>query len=208
MSHMVKPIFITFEGIEGCGKSTQIKLLESYLKSKGVPTLLTREPGGTAIGEKIRQVLLNKDFKEMHPTTELLLYASARAQHVHQLILPALKGGKIVLCDRYADATKAYQGDARGIDKTLLKNIHKIATDNLQPVLTFLLDCPVEIGLGRAQDRNRFEEEKISFHKKVRKGYLKIAKAEPKRVKIIDATQTRDAVHQEIADYVEKYIGS
>lgn len=205
---MLPGIFITFEGIEGCGKSTQIKLLENYLKSKGVPTLLTREPGGTAIGEKIRQVLLNKDFKEMHPITELLLYASARSQHVHQVILPALKGGKIVLCDRYADATKAYQGDARGIDKTLLKNIHKIATDNLQSTLTFLLDCPVEIGLGRAQDRNRFEEEKVSFHKKVRKGYLEIAKAEPKRIKIIDATQTRDTVHQEIANYVEKYIGS
>ncbi|MBI5299427.1 MAG: dTMP kinase [Deltaproteobacteria bacterium] len=205
---MLPGIFITFEGIEGCGKSTQIKLLENYLKSKGVPTLFTREPGGTAIGEKIRQVLLNKDFKEMHPITELLLYASARSQHVHQVILPALKGGKIVLCDRYADATKAYQGDARGIDKTLLKNIHKIATDNLQSTLTFLLDCPVEIGLGRAQDRNRFEEEKVSFHKKVRKGYLEIAKAEPKRIKIIDATQTRDTVHQEIANYVEKYIGS
>lgn len=205
---MSKAIFITFEGIEGCGKSTQIKLLESYLKSKGIPTFLTREPGGTAIGEKIRQVLLNKDFKEMHPTTELLLYAAARSQHIHQVILPALKGGKIVLCDRYADATSAYQGDARGINKTLLKNIHKIATDNLKPSLTFLLDCAVEIGLGRAQDRNRFEEEKVSFHKKVRKGYLKIAKAEPKRVKIIDATQTRDAVHQKIIAYVEKYIGS
>lgn len=208
--------FITFEGIEGCGKTTQIRILNDYLSLRGHTTVLTREPGGTAIGEKIRLVLLNAAFKEMLPLTELLLYAAARCQHVHEVILPALKEGKIVLCDRYADATEAYQGGARGIDRSFLKTIHNVATGNLKPDLTILLDCPVEIGLKRTQEResefkgqtnlDRFEKEKMDFHENVRKAYLQIAKAEPQRVKIIDALGDIEAVHEKIVEEVMRVI--
>lgn len=208
--------FITFEGIEGCGKTTQIRILNDFLKLRGYMTLLTREPGGTAIGEKIRQVLLNADFKEMKSMTELLLYAAARCQHVHQIILPAIQEGKIVLCDRYADATTAYQGGARGIDKNFLKNIHQVATNGLKPDLTILLDCPVEIGLQRIREReseipgqtnlDRFEKEKIDFHEKVREAYLRIAKEEPGRVKIISALDDIQTIHDKITQEVMRVI--
>lgn len=207
-STMRDALFITFEGIEGCGKSTQIRLLEGHLQKRGLPVLRTREPGGTPVGEKIRQVLLNRDFKEMGPVTELLLYAAARAQHIDQVIRPALQAGKTVLCDRYADATEAYQGYARGLDKTLLKMLHKIAAGNLKPDLTFLLDCPVELGLARVRERNRFEEEAAAFHEKVRQGYLHVARGEPKRIKVIDAGGSVETIHRKIIAYVEKYTGA
>ena len=209
-------IFITFEGIEGCGKSTQIRILNDTLKAKGEDTVLTREPGGTAIGEKIRQVLLNADFKAMFPLTELLLYAAARCQHVGEVIRPALDQGKIVLCDRYADATTAYQGAARSIDKQFLKKIHQLSTNDLKPDLTLLLDCPVELGLQRTRERepelpegasmDRFEKENLEFHQRVRNGYLQIAKEEPSRVKIINALDDIETVHQNIVQEVMRIL--
>lgn len=193
--------FITFEGIEGCGKTTQICLLDEYLQKKGYVTVLTREPGGTIIGDKIRQILLDPQNKMMHPICELLLYAAARDQHLEELIKPALHAGKIVLCDRYADSTTAYQGAARRLDVNVLKSLHKIATGGLDPHLTILLDMPATEGLLRAKKRgasDRFENEKIDFHKKVREGYLAIATAEPKRVKIVDAARPIDVIHRDI----------
>lgn len=208
--------FITFEGIEGCGKSTQIKILDDYLRLRGHTTVLTREPGGTPIGEKIRQVLLNAQHQEMKPLTELLLYAAGRCQHVHQIIAPALEAGKIVLCDRYADATEAYQGAARGIDKKFLHTLHQLATENLKPDLTILLDCPVEIGLKRTQEResevvgqanlDRFEKEAFDFHERVRQGYLKIAQAEPQRVKVVSGMEDVQKVHEKIVEEVMRKI--
>lgn len=205
-------LFITFEGIEGCGKSTQIDLLKAFLEKKGSKAVLTREPGGTQIGEKIRGLLLDVGSKEMSPTTELLLYAAARAQHVAQVIRPAIQSGKIVLCDRYFDSTAAYQGAARTIDKAILKNLHHIATDNLVPDITFLLDCPVKTGFERIQNQrgknqfDRLERESENFHEKVRDGYLKLAKKEPKRFCIIDAAQEIEKTHRTILSHVEKYI--
>ena len=212
----MRGLFITFEGIEGCGKTTQIRILDDYLKARGHTTILTREPGGTAIGEKIRQVLLNAQHKEMRPLTELLLYAAGRCQHIHQIILPSLENGKIVLCDRYSDATDAYQGEARGIDKKFLKTIHELATENLKPNLTLLLDCPVEIGLRRTQEResemvgqtnlDRFEKEAKDFHERVRQGYLKIARAEPQRVKVVDAMSDVQTIHEKIVEEVMRIL--
>ncbi|MBI4125205.1 MAG: dTMP kinase [Deltaproteobacteria bacterium] len=208
--------FITFEGIEGSGKSTQIRILADYLKLRGHEVVTTREPGGTPIGEKIRRVLLNTEFKNMTPVTELLLYAAARCQHVQEVIAPAKETGKIILCDRYSDATTAYQGAARHIDAKFLKAVHQLATGNLKPDLTILLDCPVEMGLQRVQERepeipglanlDRFEQEKIDFHERVRQGYLKIAKTEPQRVKVIDALAEVHAIHEKIAEEVMRIL--
>lgn len=203
--------FITFEGIEGSGKTTQIRLLAKALEQKKLPIVLTREPGGTEIGDRIRTVLLNPDFHAMHPMTELFLYAAARCQHIHQVIRPALDAGKIVLCDRYADATTAYQGFGRAIDLGWLRQLHQLATGNLNPDLTLLLDCPVASGLKRAVAReakqtgvaeDRFEQEKKTFHEKVRQGYLHIAKEEPKRVHIIDADGGIQEIHERILKVV------
>lgn len=208
--------FITFEGIEGSGKTTQLRILADFLQLRGHEVMVTREPGGTPIGEKIRQVLLNAEFKEMRPLTELLLYAAARCQHVEEIIRPALERGKIVLCDRYADATIAYQGEARQIDKKFLKEIHQLATNNLKPDLTLLLDCPVEVGLKRIQEReseipgqtnlDRFEKEKQDFHERVRRGYLKIAKEEPQRVKPIDVLADVQTIHEKIIEEVRRIL--
>jgi len=212
----MKGKFITFEGIEGCGKSTQIKLLWERLAGNGLDTLLTREPGGTRIGERIRAVLLDASHQGMTPVTELLLYAAARHQHVEEVIEPALKAGKVVLCDRYADATTAYQGAARRVDPELIKAVHKIATGGLTPHLTILLDLPAKEGLRRAIERNtregtepghdRFEREGLAFHERVRQGYLSIARAEPERVIVIDAMGTKEELHEKIYALVTKHL--
>lgn len=199
--------FITFEGIEGCGKSTQINLLEKVLAEKDIPFSLTREPGGTEIGAKIRSILLDTNNRDIRPATELLLYAADRAQHVESVIRPALSEGKVLICDRYFDATTAYQGNARGLDSELILSLNRIASSGLTPDLTFLIDCPVEIGLERAIQRSedeapeemRFEKEALSFHHKVREGYLKIAESNPERVKIINGNRPVEKVHEEIA---------
>ncbi len=209
--------FITFEGIEGCGKSTQIEMAASAIRLDGRDALLTREPGGTTIGERIRSVLLDSAHHRMAPIAELLLYAAARNQHVEEVILPAMEAGKIVLCDRYADATTAYQGAARRIDAKILSDIHAIATEGLWPELTVLLDLPAAEGLARARERNRlsdaanedrFEREELEFHERVREGYLAIAKARPERVVVVDASGSVEDVHERIMSVLEKFFSS
>ena len=190
--------FITFEGPEGCGKTTQIKLLADSLAEKGSRVLLTREPGGCPISDKIREVLLDAANSGMVPLTELFLYAAARAQHVSEIITPALEAGNIVICDRFTDATVAYQGHGRQLDLALIGQLNRLAIGQLRPHLTILLDCAVEIGLGRALARieatkgakeERFEQESIQFHQRVRAGYLQLAAAEPDRFVVIDGNQ-------------------
>lgn len=209
-------LFITFEGIEGSGKTTQVRMLADYLKKKGQGVVTTREPGGTVIGDKIRAILLNAAHDGMSPMTELLLYAAARNQHIAEVIRPALDKRKIVLCDRYADATTAYQGAARKISPEIISSIHKIATGGLKPDHTILMDLPVETGLGRAISRNvsnrdskkedRFEREDLEFHRRVREGYLTIARAEPKRVVIIDARNDIETIHHDITMAADKFL--
>lgn len=205
-------LFITFEGIEGCGKSTQVRLLSEALIGKGTPCIVTREPGGTSIGSRIRDILLNPDHKGMAPEAELLLYAADRAQHVREVIKPAIDNGNTVICDRFTDATLAYQGFGRRLDMPLIHELNRIASLGTRPDLTLLLDCPVETGIGRALERNskkgharddRFEREAMTFHQKVRDGYLSIAKSEPDRFKIIDACRDVEAVHKEIWEIVK-----
>lgn len=201
-------MFITFEGIEGSGKTSHVRSTAEFLRNKGHECFITREPGGTRIGEKIRAILLDPLSKDMGPLTELLLYTADRAQHVSERILPLLAAGKTVLCDRYFDATMAYQGFARGIDISLIDKIHCLLFENLKPDLTILLDLPAEIGLARAwkqinkgarnNEETRFEEETLSFHKKVRAGYLEIARLEPERFRIIDASEKEKDVRENI----------
>ncbi len=179
-------MLITFEGPEGSGKSTLIKNLNTRLQEVGIDCVATREPGGHPTAEKIRSILLQES---MNPVTELLLYQAARSEHLTKVILPALKKKKWVLCDRFTDSTLAYQGYARGLDLKLIKKMNLIATQGLVPNLTLLLDLPVETGLSRASDPNRFEKAGLAFHKKVRQGFLKIAKAEPKRIKVLSVAK-------------------
>jgi len=205
-------LFITFEGIEGCGKTTQIGLLTSFLKSLHRPFLLTREPGGTGVGEKIRQILLSSENVGIEPLAELYLYAAARVQHLRQVISPALREGKIVICDRFADATLAYQGYGRGMDRAWIEEIHARTMENLKPDLTFLLDLPVEVGLRRALKRmenhsvkeDRFEKEALDFHQRVREGYLILARNEPRRIIVLDGMKEEKALHEEVLTHLPK----
>ena len=201
-------MFISLEGIEGCGKSTQARILYEYLSQLGNCVILTREPGGTSIAEKIRDLLLDPKNDNMARTTELFLYLASRAQHVEQVIMPALMEGKIVICERFNDATYAYQGFARGFDLNSLTDLTQIATNGLEPDLTIVLDLEVEEGLFRAEKlknhRDRLESESLDFHNKVREVYLTIAKNNPERVKVIDANGSIDEVHLRIRHYVNK----
>lgn len=200
-------MFITFEGIEGSGKSTQISRLSEWLSAQfNQEPVVTREPGGCAIADKIRGILLDGANSEMNVQAELLLYAAARAQHVAQIICPALKNGQIVLCDRYSDATLAYQGFGRGLPRPLIEEINQLATLGTKPDLTLLLDFDPEIGLSRAiqrnatatgPDENRFEQEDLDFHRRIRDGYLSLAAAED-RFCIIDANGDADSVASRI----------
>jgi dTMP kinase len=208
-------MFITFEGIEGCGKTTQIQRLAQKLKKQGLPIILTLEPGGTEIGKKIRRILLDSRNTHLSSLTELLLYEADRAQHIAEIIKPAIGSGKWVLCDRFYDATVVYQGIARGQDRDLIELLNKKVTSDIQPDLTFLLDCPVEIGLDRALKRNkslelngqgRFEQETITFHHRVREGYLTLAYEFPERFSIIDATLTPEKVEDHIKERVNLFL--
>jgi dTMP kinase len=208
-------LFITFEGVEGSGKTTQIQRLKKYFTQKGISCKVTREPGGCPIGEKVRKILLNPDHREMVPLSELLLYEAARAQHVKEVIKPFLKKGRVVLCDRFSDATIAYQGYGRKIDLRWIERLNHFSSRGIKPDVTFLLDCPSDVGLKRALKRNRtlkqekeerFEKEKIQFHQRVRKGYLALAKKEPRRVKVIDTRQGEDNVFNKIRKTVDKLI--
>ena len=201
-------IFITFEGPEGSGKTTQIDLLEGHLKSLGISVVKTREPGGSELAEKIRELLLDPKNKKMSAAAELLLYLASRAQHVKDKIKPALESGKAVICDRFSDSTMAYQGYARGISKQLIKSMNDFAASGLKPDLTFYMDIDVGLGLKRACKRSgskdRLELEKSSFHNKVRKGYISIAKREPNRIKIICGTQTIEKISEQVFLYADK----
>ncbi len=201
--------FITFEGIEGSGKSTQIANLAAFLEQKGWNVLITREPGGTKVGEKIRELLLDVPHQDIALKTELLLYLASRAQHLHEVIVPALKQGKVVLCDRFSEATLAYQGYGRdlGIDK--IKALVKYVTDRLKPDLTLLLDVDVRRGLERIHTRpakNRLDLERIQFYEKVRQGYLKLARMNPKQIVVIDANRDFQIVAQQIQRVVERFL--
>ncbi|MGD2150673.1 MAG: dTMP kinase [Desulfobacterales bacterium] len=201
-------MFISFEGIEGSGKTTQINHMDKFLRDNGHDCVITREPGGTRIGEKIRAILLDPESKDMDPLTELLLYSADRAQHIREFIYPFLSAGKTVLCDRFYDATVVYQGFARGLDIGLIDKLHKLLFEDLKPDITFLLDLHPEKGLSRAWKQiengaresveTRFEEEKRSFHNKVRSGYLELARLEPGRFKVIDASMDENQVRNEI----------
>jgi dTMP kinase len=200
--------FIVFEGIEGCGKTTQIKLLGSYLEHKGQQHIVTREPGGTPLGEDIRKIFLHSKNADIDPLTELLLVTASRIQHVKQIIAPALKENRLVLCDRFFDATVAYQGYAAKLSLAMIYKCHELFLDSITPDLTILLDCPVETGLKRSRCRNiaegiqveegRFEEKTMEFHEKVRQGYLNTAKKYPNRFRVIDAGQSVESMHNEI----------
>jgi len=178
-------IFITFDGPEGCGKSTHSKLIVEYLRSKGRDVLHTREPGGTKIGEEIRNVLLDQRNRGMAVMTEAFLYLAARAQIVNEIILPNLKKGKIVICDRFQDATVVYQGYAGGLDIKMLNQLGKMVSVGLKPDLSVFLDIDSTLGLKRAGCKDRMEQKSAAFHKKVRNGYLALAKKEPTRIKVI-----------------------
>ncbi|HEY6012295.1 MAG TPA: dTMP kinase, partial [Nitrospirota bacterium] len=188
----MKGRFITFEGIEGTGKTTQIVLLQQNLQSRGVRVVLTREPGGTVIGDQIRKILLDPANTALDPAAELLLYAAGRAQHLREVILPALEGGMIVLCDRFSDATLAYQGYGRGLDFEMILALDQLVTTGMRPELTVLLDIDAATGVARAHGRNRdrgleaearFENEEIAFHERVRQGYLTLGRREPGRIR-------------------------
>ncbi len=196
--------FITFEGPEGSGKSTQAKMLVSYLRRKGFSVLHTREPGGTKISEKIRKILLDPKLKEMTDICEALLYLASRAQIVKEKILPALKKGKIVICDRFHDATVAYQGYGNGLDLGLLKRLGDFTTSGLKPDLTILLDIETKEGLRRACAKDRIEKKAIAFHRRLRRGYLKIAKQHTRRVRVIS---TKGAI-LETQKLIRKYISN
>ncbi|TAN45048.1 MAG: dTMP kinase [Nitrospirae bacterium] len=203
-------IFISFEGIDGCGKTTQSRALQEYFRSKGREAVLTLEPGGTLIGTRIREVLLQPEHKEMSPVTELLLYNAARAQHIAEKILPELKKGTVVITDRFTDSTTAYQGYGRGMDLSLINSINDIATNGIKPDLTILLDLDPEAGLGRNKSVNkvdRFELEALAFHQKVRKGFLEIAGMERERFELIDASLPVGEVSKKIAGMVNNRYG-
>ncbi len=202
-------MLITFEGIEGSGKSTQIELLHGYLKGKGHEVIKTREPGGTALGEALRKVLLQKDLHVL-PLSEVLVFMAVRAQHIEEVIMPALAAGKIVLCDRFTDASYAYQGYGRGVDLGIIGTFNRLVTKGVTPNLTILLDCDVTMGLDRKQINNpqsdRFEEEEASFHEEIRKGYLKLAEEDAKRFFVVNAKTGIDAIQTTIRNRVAQLL--
>jgi len=203
-------MLITFEGIEGSGKSTQVELLNEYLVSKGHTVVQTREPGGSLFGEALRKVLLQRDMN-IFPLSELLVFMAMRAQHVEQVILPALQERKIVLCDRFVDATYAYQGYGRNIDLGIIETLNRLVTKGIRPNLTILLDVDVETGLRRKAQHatmDRFEKEAVSFHQKIRDAYVKLSKEDSKRFYVVDGSREQSAIQDIIRQKVEKLISS
>ncbi len=211
-------MFITLEGVEGCGKSTHLRLLSEWLTARGVIHTVTREPGGTAVGERIRSLLLNRLGEEIDPLCELLLYAADRRQHVARILAPRLAAGELILCDRFSDATLAYQGYGRGLDLATVRELCRLAAGGLTPDLTLLLDCEPERGLARARRRadglaegvsreERFELEELDFHRRVRRGYLALAAAEPGRFRVIDSTPPVAEVQERILQALAPALG-
>lgn len=207
----MKGKFLVFEGIDGSGKTTQLKILGDILSSRGYPVLYTREPGGTRIGEAVREMLLDPRHSELVPVAEALLYAAARAQHVAQVILPALQEGKIVLCDRFLDSSLAYQGFGRGLDVGHLERLNEAATAGLKPDLVLLLDFLCDTGMeriaGAGRGVDRIEQEDRVFHRRVRAGYLTLARRDPDRYRVIDANRTVEQVHNDIVKAVGEILG-
>lgn len=206
-------MFITFEGIDGCGKTTQISMFEAILRERGISYVVTMEPGGTKIGEAIRRILLDVDNVHIDPLTELFLYEADRAQHIREVIKPAMEAGRWVICDRYFDATTVYQGITSGLQEKLIEQLNNKAVSGFKPDMTFLLDCPAEVGLERIEARDktdkkkdRFEIESIDFHLKIRYGYLALANKYKNRIKIIDATLSEDRVAQKIKEIIDPYL--
>ena len=201
---MKKGLFITFEGADGCGKTTQIQLLNKYLLQEGYKTLLTREPGAKGLGIKLREILLNYDG-EVSPNCESFLFLADRAQHIDCIIKPAINEGVVVLCDRHIDSTVAYQGYGRGLDLDKINYLNSIATSGLKPDLTIILDIDVESSMKRVgQNKDRMESAGVEFFNKVRTGYLEIAKKEPKRVKVINSSDTIENIHKQVVELIEQ----
>lgn len=202
-------MFITLEGPEGSGKSSQLPDLAEFLSGQGWDVLTTREPGGTPIGDQIRQILMRLDNQELHPCTEILLFLASRAQLVEQVIKPALREGKLVLCDRFGDSTLAYQGYGHGLNLDTLRTMLDFATDKLKPDLTLLLDVDVETGLQRKRKEdewNRLDAYALAFHQRVRKGYHELCRQEPERWRVIDAMQPKEAVQLALRQAVMKFL--
>ncbi|SKA80634.1 dTMP kinase [Paucidesulfovibrio gracilis DSM 16080] len=207
-------MFITFEGIEGTGKSTQIRMLVEHFKQRGQDAMVTLEPGGSRIGKELRRMLLHLEGRDITPETELFLYLADRAQHAAQVIRPALQSGKIVISDRYADSTVVYQGYGRGLDPRLLHQLNEVAVAGCWPHVTILLDLEPETGLNRAMARNlregkaveegRFEAESLEFHKRVREGYLTWAALHQDRIEVVDATPGPDEVFESIRTVIHR----
>ncbi len=203
---MQRGTFITLEGIEGCGKTTQLEMLETFLKSKGFDVLATREPGGTKIGNKIRDIILSVESAEMCDRAEVLLCLASRAQHLAEVIAPALEEGKIVISDRYVDSTIAYQGFGRGLSLEKLLDMNRWTTQDLNPHFTIVLNLPLEEGLKRARAKgtDRFEGESIQFHARVQDGFLKLAQLFDDRCAVVDATGSKEEVHKRVISALEE----
>lgn len=195
---MMQGLFITFEGPDGCGKTTQMKLLAEYFEKKGKEVVLTREPGSKGLGEKVREILLNYDG-EVSDRCESFLFLADRAQNIDIIVNPAVKEGKIVLCDRHIDSTVAYQGYGRGLNIDRINMLNNLATNGKKPDLTLVFDVDVETSMKRVgKEKDRMESAGIDFHNRVRKGYLELAKQEPKRIKVLDATKSIEEIHKDV----------
>ncbi len=201
-------LFITFEGGEGCGKSTQTRALHKKLKSLRVPSILVREPGGTALGERVRHLLKKSTDIPVSALTELILFNASRSQLLEEVILPNLKSGNVVICDRFTDSTIAYQSCGRGLDSRTVEEMNLLATRGLKPSITFLLDVPPEVGLARKKARagDRFENEQLAFHQRVRQGFLNLAAKEPRRWVVIDAALPKNAIFNLIWQQVSRHL--
>jgi len=202
---MQKGLFITFEGTDGSGKTTQITLIKEFLSNKGYEVVLSREPGGTRVSELIRDLILDPANVEIYPLTEMILYAASRAQHVAQVIKPAIDMGKIVICDRFVDSSYAYQGCGRGVDLKIVTDVNRVAIDGMIPDITFFLDIDPEIAIARrinSTGADRIEQEKIDFHTRVYDGYKKMALLYPDRIKTIDANKSIEEISFQINEYL------
>ncbi len=203
---MQKGLFITFEGADGCGKTTQLNLLKDYLTAKGYAVILTREPGGKGLGEKIREILLNYDGK-VADRCESFLFLADRAQNIETIVKPAIESGKIVLCDRHTDSSVAYQGYGRGLDIEQIKMLNNLATGGKQPDLTLVFDVDIETSMQRVgNEKDRMESSSKEFFNRVRNGYLEMAKQEPERLKIVDSTKSIDEVHKRVIEIILPYL--
>ena len=204
----MRGVFITFEGVEGSGKSTQARLLVEHLSGRGLDCVLTREPGGTAIGDKIRDILLDPENRRMDGYTELFLYLASRNQHVREKVMPALREGKVVISDRYAESSVAYQGGGRAIGFQPVSRLNRVATAALKPDLVIVVDVPVEVGRERKNGHalDRLERERVEFHERVRSSYLRLARRAPKRMKVLDGTKPADELQREVRQLAEEVL--